>query len=490
MLLKKMYFVLTFWFLLFCIEGQTEEKAKQNASREIILHELQVENEGFLRIEYTNNFYRCARLVDSLGTTILEEDFFCSFGENISIKVPMNKVRIEDSSLKLCVGNYWWSTCSEIQKVHVPPHPITFRLQCDLMESLALETNEPFDCSAPSQAILEEAKERLSGYIDDLNIIFGKNTLRNFVMHDTEAILLYPDLSAIGFPYYDKQPYGDRFYIQARLTDNPQYGTYGGNAFQNIAWNLKWDKIHNPKQSRYQEQLLNQYWRQINHITHEFEHVFGAGSGEYYNLATARDTTGISPQVDISLSASNPYWSTNTDYFSDPLLTNIWNNSLVGRPSLYEELIDIVRFAHVTARIINSPSRLGAIDPMISVKNDIPDLENAKIIVKDSESNDLVENALVTIFNVRSFSPYVTTLLSQSTTDILGETALIFGCKNNYFPCLNNYEHLKLIKVSAAGYQSASRWYSIYDAQKDYLLGNNQDPKVYINLEKMVNASH
>ena len=55
-------------------------------------------------------------------------------------------------------------------------------------------------------------------------------------------------------------------------------------------------------------------------LTHELEHVFGAGLGEYYSVRRIQDRTGVPPYQDLDASdPADPYRSKHTGLFNRSL---------------------------------------------------------------------------------------------------------------------------------------------------------------------------
>ena len=316
---------------------------------------------------------------------------------------------------------------------------------------------------------MAEIGQRLSQYIEDLNTVFSKQTTRQFYFDPAVDITITPDKPHTGYFLGTLPETGYELWIHAVLTDNINYGTYGGFASCDIsgagvAGNLKWDKIYDPSLLTDGSDEFRQYWRQLDHIIHEFEHVFGAGSGEYYNLIRVDDTTGVDPVQNIRREAIDPYWSQHKDYFGDPLLNNIWNHILVGSPTSRDDLLDSVRFADVTVSIVN----LGPRNPDTNLAT-LPDLSQTRIEVVEIGSGRPIPCASVTVWNVRSFPPYTHEIIAQGASDFSG------GFEFSWTPyprlaVFSNYDHLKLIKVFLEGYKPRTKWVSIYDCQAEKLL--------------------
>ena len=326
---------------------------------------------------------------------------------------------------------------------------------------------------------IDELGNRLSQYAEDLNIIFSKQTVRRFDFNSTEDIIVTEEKPYTGsfsggpcdFPRSSYQ-----IWIHAKLTDNPDYGTYGGfAAFDSsgagVAAGLYWDAIHDRSTLVDGSKELEQYWRQIDHITHEIEHIFGAGSSEYYNLAVVHDSTDVEPTQDIHVNQypNDPYWAQHKDYVADPLLLNIWDRDVVGNPKSYEELMSTVRFANVTTAVLNDSIRN-------CFEDYLPDLSRTRIHVIDESSGEALPNVMAKVWKVRSFPPYFHNLIVDDKTDSFG--ALQFSWQGQF----NNYNHLILIKVYPQGYEPGVRWFSIFDAQEQRMVYGKRELDIFIHV--------
>ena len=323
-----------------------------------------------------------------------------------------------------------------------------------------------------------DLKSNLSQYADDLNLVFSKQTNRRLSFDPDTNITITAEK-----PHSDHSGplplTGYELWVHAVLTDNPTYGTYGGYAGlhedgQGVAAGLKWDAIHNPS-ALTEQRPIEQYWRQIDHVVHEFEHVFGAGSGEYYNLAYVNDTTGVDPLVNIRKSATDPYWGQRQDYFTDPLLNNIHNLDLVGSPTSLQDLRDTVGFADVTVAVVDLGPRV------VNLIGTVPDLSQVNVEVIDADTGLPISDATVRTWNVRSFSPYASEELTVSATGTPG----LFQFAWDPYPHISifgNYDHLKSIKAFADGYEPAATWVSLYDAQYEKLINGNDQMTISVSL--------
>ncbi len=314
----------------------------------------------------------------------------------------------------------------------------------------------------------EELNGRLQLYAEDLNTIFAQ-TNRQFLFDPVTDIIIT-----------DTQPYtpvggslpttGYEIWIHAQLSTLIVGGrphTYGGYASfdgpsgAGVAAGLYWDAIYDRSTLVDGSRDMEEYWLQLDHATHEIEHVFGAGLTEYYSLARVDDTTGVPPIQNVnSLNTSDPYWKEHPNYFLDPLLQNIWNRANVGSPTSYADLMDTVHFTELSTTLINAPCRGGS-----CLHQTLPDLANTKIRVVDALTGEPINNAQVNAWNVRSVPPYTATLVTDATTNADGEVIFPWDTipASGWF---SNFNNMKLIKAVAANYQSAATHVSLFDAQE------------------------
>ena len=317
---------------------------------------------------------------------------------------------------------------------------------------------------------LKFARAVLPLYIADMNAILTKNTNRR-LLFDPETDIILTDIKPHSDSSLSPLPV-DRFEIWAHAVPTRYAISHGGYAGLDtsgagVLAGLKWTRIYNPAQLASTE--LTDYWTQINNMLHELAHVFGAGIGEYYNLAVVRDTTGSSPRLDINLlDPADSFWSTKPDFMADPLLLNPIqrnNASLTSR----EALTNFVQFSALTATVMNGDFRNSS--PMV-------DLSNIILRVVDAKGN-LLENADVKVWSVAG-NTYQSQLMVDGTTDANGEIAFAWdGAANPH----NSYDFLRLIKVYRNGYLPSAKYVSIFDADIEKLVLNKDQLHIQVILE-------
>ena len=205
-------------------------------------------------------------------------------------------------------------------------------------------------------------------------------------------------------------------------------------------------------------------------MLHELAHVFGAGIGEYYTLSNIKDTTGISPLLNIDLSDSdNVFWKDKSDFRTDPLLQNPVRTT--ESFSSREALLAFVQFSSLTAAVISGDYRNS--EPTV-------DLSNMIIDVIDSNGSP-IEMANAKIWSIVGNAPYQSQLIVDTFTNDRGQIAFAWGGSANPH---NIYDLLRLIKVYKDGYIASAKYVSIFDADIEKLVNNNEQFHIRITLDK------
>ena len=325
---------------------------------------------------------------------------------------------------------------------------------------------------------MDELKSDMTKYAEEINAVFAKQTTRRFAFDPDTGITITSTKPQTDWAGALPEA-GYELWVHAVLSDNPAYGTYGGYAGidvsgAGVAAGLKWDAIHDPEALADGSRDLEQYWRQIDHVVHEFEHVFGAGQGEYYNLACVKAAPAAAPAAEIQKTPTDLFWGAREDYFGDPLLNNVYGLDLVGSPTSLEDLRNAVRFADVTVAVVDRGPRNAS-----SQIATLPDLSAVLVQVLDGAAGLPIDGAAVRVWNAGSFPPYETEELDVAPTDQEGA----FTFRWAPYPSVavfGNYDQLKLIQVSAPGYEDQTTWVSIYDAVYERLIDGRDEMVVPI----------
>ncbi|MBN1536804.1 MAG: hypothetical protein JW908_08745 [Anaerolineales bacterium] len=305
---------------------------------------------------------------------------------------------------------------------------------------------------------MEFAKMVLPKYVEDMNTILAKNTNRRLVFDPETGIILtetQPQTNSASLPLPLE---GFEIWAHAVLSSYPySYDGYGGldASGAGVLAGLKWRKIYNPDEVSGAE--LKDYWIQVNNMLHELAHVYKAGIGEYYKLATIQDATGVSPSLNINLlDPDDSFWSDKLDFKPDPLLRNAVQEGILDR----QALLDYVKYSELTAAIMNGDYRNGT--PTV-------DLQNITVNVTN-ENGEPIADANVKIWSVIGRAPYNAELFLDSMTNLNGQISFAWGGASNPH---NNYDFLRLIKVYKDGFIASAKYVSIYDADIEKLVKGN-----------------
>jgi len=295
------------------------------------------------------------------------------------------------------------------------------------------------------------ARSVLSKYVQDMNIILAKNTNRRLVFEPQSGLILTTTQPHTNSARPPLPTTGFEIWVHAVHTDTPlSYGGYAGidASGAGVLAGLHWTRLYDPDQLS-GDQVLD-YSIQLNNMLHELAHVFGAGIGEYYNLATIQDTTGNTPFLNINLNdPADPYWSDKADFLSDPLLR-------LTRSASRQEYLATVRYSTLTATILSGDYR-----------NGISSLSHFTVQVLDPNGQP-VPAASVKVWNIQAGAPYPSQLLFDVLTDENGQVTLPWG--GNGSPH-SGYNFLRLIKAYKEGTPiSQPRYISIFDADRALLV--------------------
>lgn len=309
---------------------------------------------------------------------------------------------------------------------------------------------------------MDFAKAVLPKYIEDMNIVLIKNTNRRLVFNPETDIII-----AISQPHSNQAhaPFPvENFQVWAYAIPSSYLISYGGYAGiddsgAGVLAGLKWKEIYDPEQLT-SSQLID-YWTQINNMLHELAHVFGAGIGEYYKLSNIKDTTGISPFLDINVLDSNDsFWVNKRDFMADPLLRNPVRTEGLEWLSTREALLTFVKYSSLTAAIMSGDYRNGF---------STIDLQNITVSVT-TVYGDLLVGANVKIWSVAGDNSYQSQLIMDGFTDTNGQITFAWGGSSMPHNC---YDFLRLVKVYKNGYLASAKYVSIFDADITKLVENN-----------------
>ena len=315
----------------------------------------------------------------------------------------------------------------------------------------------------------QDLQTRLSQYVADLQTIWHRESLRRLTFNPATDISIVSSSPFSGSCPPPLPEYGFEVWAYADWSNGSIYGSYGGYASLDTtgaggAAGMHWTQIYDPSTLAAGSTELYEYWKQINAITHEFEHVFGGGLGEYYSAGSFDDGTGLAPLYDVDyFTPADPFWNAHTDFWSDPLLTGAWNNDRLGDPNTLPALLDAVHFSATSRGIINGCYRNA--DSPFTTRTALPDLSRIRISVVNANSGQPISNATLRIWNQPNPGPASGQERVVVSTGTPGVFEFHWTADSSYVP-LNNWDNGKLLKAFASGYQSKAQWEWIYDAQR------------------------
>lgn len=299
---------------------------------------------------------------------------------------------------------------------------------------------------------MDFARTVLPKYVADMNTVLAKNTRRQLAFDPNTGIILTstkPQTDSATPPLPR-----EGFEIWAHITQTTYPLSYGGYAGidrsgAGVLAGLYWTRLYDPDHLA-SAITVTDYTIQLDHMLHEFAHVFGAGIGEYYNVASITDTTNTAPLQDIRVNDSgDPYWSDKLDFMTDPLLR------FTGTASR-SEYLQRVAYSNLTAAIINDDYR-----------NGIASFDHYTVQVVD-QGGQAIAGAEVKVWSVRASSPHTSQLLYDGATDENGQVLVAWGGAGNPHNVVNL---LRLIKVYWAGSPfTQPKYVSIFDADRTQLV--------------------
>ncbi len=315
---------------------------------------------------------------------------------------------------------------------------------------------------------MDFAKAVLPKYVEDMNTILAKNTNRRLVFNPETDIILTSVPPYSGSFSGELPVEGFEIWAHVVLSSTTSYGGFMSfdSSGAGVLAGLHWTKLYNP--DKMTSAQLQDYWVQINNMLHELAHVFGAGIGEYYNLASIQDTTGDSPRLNINVFDPNDlFWSDKQDFLTDPLLqiaTQVEGNSS------REALLGFAKYADLTATLINGDYRNSA---------PTTDLQYITVSVV-TDGGAPIDAANVKIWSVVGNNPYEAKLMVDVSTDSNGQASFAWGGSANPH---NNYDFLRLIKVYKDGYNASAKYVSIFDADIVKLIGGSDSLNILVSLD-------
>jgi hypothetical protein len=274
-----------------------------------------------------------------------------------------------------------------------------------------------------------------------MNTILEKNTNRRLIFDPETNIVITSTKPHTDNARSPLPTQGFEIWAYAVRTDGQiSYGGYAGMDMSGagVLAGLKWTRLYDPDNLGAASVL--DYSIQLNNMLHELAHVFGAGIGEYYNLANIIDTTNAVPSLNIKLGdPQDAFWSDKPDFMSDPLLRITYANTR-------SKYLETVQYSNLTAAIINGDYR-----------NGVPSFDHFTVQVLD-ENDQPISGANVKVWSIYNTSE----LLYDAMTDENGLVDLAWGGSGSPHIASN---FLRLVKVYKDNIPVAQpRYISIFDS--------------------------
>lgn len=311
-----------------------------------------------------------------------------------------------------------------------------------------------------------EAGRRLTQYVADVNTVFVRETVRSFVF-DPAVDLQWITPTAAPPCRCDGLVAGE---IAVCIGKSTRGYSHGGlslgwtRPYRGVVWNMNWQAIHDPLRlskasvSPSLESTEKDYLaRQLKTLIHELEHVFGAGSGEYYNTAFAADTTGVAPTANLALTDdADLYWWSRQNWRLDPLLGTVYDEQL-GPATNRVTTLNMIRFTQGTRASINTD---WSDWPKLVTSKFMSATSATQVRVFDRGTRAALAGARVSVWRVPA-AKQTAILLDQGATDSSGRFVFDWGCG---FTCFDAAKAILLVKASAPGRAPVATWFTVFDA--------------------------
>lgn len=313
----------------------------------------------------------------------------------------------------------------------------------------------------------QQLRDRLSQYASYIQTIFHRETLRHFSFDPINDITVVTASPFSGNAYGALPNVGFEMWVHASLTDSPTYGSYDGYANLDLsgaagADGMKWTAIYDLATLVPGSADAFEAHKQLSTVLHEFEHSFGAGLGEYYDLSNMSDPTGLEPVFPTTnfTTAGDPFWAARTEFWGDPLCGMVYGQAMFGNPTDMTQIINLTRFAPSSVGVINGYHRSSE-----RYLDAVPALYDVRVRIVAAGTGAPIPGATVRVWNRRNPGTYGDFEAPVSPTSDPAEFRFPWSpnITNNVF---GNWDNAKIVKVSAPGFTAKAQWATIYEAQK------------------------
>jgi len=311
----------------------------------------------------------------------------------------------------------------------------------------------------------DEVRARLVKMVDDLNVLWARQTHRRFVFDPATDVTFFPhsgvgtDTEPLNFLRRDHAIKG--YFVPQQESSSAGFEQGGGTTMR-LAFGGKLHDRDVPASFTSNGPVsFDPYWFQLMTISHEILHGFGAGGPEYYASQAKADTTGVAPDLSRNF-ANDRFLYTLSDYADDPL-----RGGLEQSDAPIAERLTRTRFAELTVAHANGRMRysVGA-DPYYA-----PDLTQTRVRIVAPDGVTPVPGARVRVWQTNTYVSVPFVPIVDALTDVHGEVPAPWQLLVS-----QSERSVLLIKAESPNgeWPTTGIWYNYHQAQ-EFLLMKGQD---------------
>lgn len=285
---------------------------------------------------------------------------------------------------------------------------------------------------------------RARGFIDHLNFILKKNTIRELIYNgyiiteDRPYSNSYFDLPIDNWEFWIHANYSDKGYSYAGSTGVDESGA-------SVSYSRFW-KLYDPSEVNNKD-----YINQIGTVIHEFGHLF-IMPGELYYITVSNDFDKSLPNLSIDIRGVTPkdekwktipLWKNHVDWYYDPMCNFI---------SLEES-----QFSKVNAAAINGPHHSPQHIPQL------PDITNIYIQTNPGATVKIIRN---------DQENSTSSIVAQGESDNLGLFHFSWAVDNTDL-LSNESDRLRFVKITKDGHAPVGTVIDVMDLFETVLLKNS-----------------